>query len=61
MKNAYKEFDHDVEPFITDYVREILEEEREFNKDFEEKLFKETFKLIESAIGEDAWRYYKNG
>ena len=61
MKNAYKEFDHDVEPFITDYVREILEEEREFNKDFEEKLFKETFQLIESAIGEDAWQYYKNG
>jgi len=61
MKNAYKEFDHDVEPFITDYVREILEEEREFNKDFEEKLFKETFQFIKSAIGEDAWRYYKNG
>jgi len=61
MKNAYKEFDHDVEPFITDYVREILEEEREFNKDFEEKLFKETFQLIDSAIGEDAWRYYKSG
>lgn len=61
MKNAYKEFDHDVEPFITDYVREILEEERAFNKDFEEKLFKETFQLIEFAIGEDAWRYYKNG
>ncbi len=42
-------------------MREILEKEREFNKDFEEKLFKETFQLIESAIGEDAWRYYKNG
>jgi len=61
MKNAYKEFDHDVEPFITDYVREILEEEREFNKDYEEKLFKETFQRIKSAIGEDAWRYYKDG
>ena len=61
MKNAYKEFEHDVEPFITDYIREILEEEREFNKDYEEKLFKETFQLIDSAIGEDAWRYYKNG
>jgi hypothetical protein len=61
MKNAYREFDHDVEPFITDYVREILEEEIEFNKDYEEKLFRETFRLIDSAIGEDAWRYYKNG
>lgn len=61
MKNAYKEFDHDVEPFITDYIREILEEEIEFNKDYEEKLFKETFRNIKSAIGEDAWRYYKDG
>lgn len=61
MKNAYDEFEHDVEPFITDYVREIFEEERKFNKDYEEKLFKETFQHIESAIGEDAWRYYKNG
>ena len=61
MKNAYKEFDHDVEPFITDYIREILEEEIEFNKDYEEKLFKETFQHIKSAIGEDAWRYYKDG
>ncbi len=61
IKNAYDEFEHDVEPFITDYVREILEEEREFNKDYEEKLFKETFQHIESAISEDAWRYYKDG
>jgi len=61
MKNAYKEFDHDVEPFITDYVRAVLEEEREFNKDYEKTLFKETFKLVEPALGEDAWRYYKNG
>lgn len=61
MKNAYNEFEHDVEPFVTDYIREILEEEREFNKDYEEKVFKEAFQNIESSIGEDAWRYYKDG
>ena len=38
------EFEHDVEPFITDYIREVLEESREFNKDYEEKLFKELAK-----------------
>lgn len=61
MKNAYNEFEHDVEPFITDYIRDVLEKERDFNKDYEEKLFKETFQHIEIALGEDVWRYYKDG
>lgn len=61
MKNAYNEFEHDVEPFITDYIRDVLEKERDFNKDYEEKLFKETFQRIEIALGEDVWRYYKDG
>jgi len=61
MKNAYKEFDHDVEPFITDYVRQVLEEGREFNLDQEEKVFHATFKQIDLAMGEDAWRHWRNG
>lgn len=60
MKNAYDEFEHDVEPFITDYIRDILEEDREFNKDFEGKLFKATFQHISAALGEDAWRHFKD-
>lgn len=31
MKNAYEEFEHDVEPFVTDYIREILEDNKKFN------------------------------
>jgi len=61
MKNAYEEFEHDVEPFITDFIREVLEENREFNKDYEEKLFKETYELVGAAMGEDAWRHFRNG
>lgn len=61
MKNAYKEFEHDVEPFITDYVRDILEENREFNKEYEQKLFEDTFRHIGDVMGEDAWRYLKDG
>ena len=61
IKNAYDEFEHDVEPFITDYVRDVLEENREFSKDYEEALFKHTFQCVSSAIGEDAWRHYKDG
>ena len=61
MKNACDEFEHDVEPFITDYVRDVLEENREFNKDYEEPVFKQTFQCIASAIDEDAWRHFKDG
>ncbi len=61
IKNAYAEFEHDVEPFITDYVRDVLEENREFNKDYEEALFKQTFQCISAAIGEDAWRHFRDG
>lgn len=61
IKNAYEEFEHDVEPFITGYIRDVLEDEKEFDKDFEEKLFKETFKTISKAMGEDAWRHYRDG
>ena len=61
MKNAYKEFEHDVEPFITDCVREVLDGERTFDREREEQLFKETFDLTANALGEDAWRHYRDG
>jgi hypothetical protein len=61
MKNVYEEFEHDVEPFITEYIRGVLEETIEFNKDYEDKLFKETYQLIGAAMGEDAWRHFRDG
>ena len=61
MKNAYKEFEHDVEPFITDFIRQVLEEERDFNRDHEESIFKETFQCISNALKEDSWRHYRDG
>jgi hypothetical protein len=61
IKNAYKEFEHDVEPFITDFVREILEGGRDFDMSREEKVFKETFKLVGNALGEDSWRHFRDG
>ena len=61
IKNAYKEFDHDVEPFITDYVRQILEEGRSFRKDKEEETFQAAFKHVDLAMGGDAWRHYRDG
>ncbi len=61
MKNAYQEFDHDVEPFITDYVRQVLEKERTFDTATEEAIFKAAFKHIDLAMGEDAWRHCRDG
>jgi len=61
MKNAYEEFEHDVEPFITDFVRQVLEEERLFDRSQEDACFRETFQRIADALGEDAWRHYRNG
>jgi hypothetical protein len=61
MKNSYKEFDHDVEPFVTDYVRQVLEKEKAFETAREEEIFKETFKHVDLALGEDAWRHCRDG
>lgn len=61
MKNAYQEFEHDVEPFVTDFVRQIVQEERTFDREAEESCFRETFKRIANALGEDSWRHYRDG
>jgi hypothetical protein len=61
IKNAYKEFEHDVEPFITDFTRQVLEGDRPFYREKEEPLFKDTFQCIADALGEDSWRHYRNG
>ena len=61
MKNTYREFEHDVEPFVTDYVRAILEEERDFHTPDEECLFKKTFRVIASAMEDNSWRHVRNG
>ena len=61
LRNAYKEFEHDVEPFITDFVRQVLENERELDWKDEEESFKKTFKRVAEALGEDSWRHYRDG
>jgi hypothetical protein len=61
IKDAYLEFEHDVEPFITDFVRQVLEKERPFEYTVEEQLFRDTFQRIADAMGEDSWRHCRNG
>lgn len=61
MTNAFEEFEHDVEPFITDFVRQVVEKERELDMNHEGQLFKDAFQLIACALGEDSWRHYRDG
>lgn len=61
MKNAYEEFEHDVEPFITDFVRQVLDKERALDLTREESIFHETFERISDSLGEDSWRYCRDG
>jgi hypothetical protein len=61
LKNNYEKFDHDVEPFITSYVKEIVTGQRKFDRVPEKKIFNETFKAINGALGEDAFRHLQNG
>jgi hypothetical protein len=61
IKNAYREFDHDVEPFITDYFRDALDTPKGFDMVEEAQLFKATFNMVGRTMKENAWRHYRNG
>jgi len=61
LKNSMDGFINEVEPFITDYVRSVVNEESQFDMYQEEKIFRDTFSTIDSALGEDAWRHFRDG
>jgi Protein of unknown function DUF262 len=61
LKNNSDSFINEVEPFITDYMRKVVGKEVEFDKEKEDKAFRDTFKLIAECLGDDSWRHYKDG
>jgi hypothetical protein len=61
FKNNMDEFRHDVEPFITDYVHQVVRGDKPFDLESEASAFKTTMSLIGSALGADAWRHRRNG
>jgi hypothetical protein len=60
LKNDFESFRHHVEPFVTDYVHKIVNEDLPFDRLAEEDLFKRTFARINAALGEGAWKYIRN-
>ncbi len=61
LKNIFEEFEHEVDPFITEYARGIAENELSFDYEAEAVLFRNTFQVIADALGEDCWRHLRNG
>lgn len=61
LKNNADNFDHDVEPFITSYIKKVVRAEVPFDRETEQAIFERTFTLIAGALGEDSWRHNKDG
>lgn len=61
LKNNADNFDHDVEPFITSHIKRVIGGEVPFDRAEEQRIFEETFRLIYTALGEDAWRHNRDG
>ena len=61
LKNDLSSFDHDVEPFITEYVHKVVGKEVEFDRNAEADLFRRTIKAITEALGDDSWRHLREG
>ena len=61
LKNNAENFDHDVEPFITSYIKKVISAKVAFNMETEKSVFQQTFTLISDALGEDSWRHNKDG
>lgn len=61
LKNGLDDFHHEVESFITDFFREVVQGERAFDLERESEVFRETFRLIAAAMPNDIWRHYRSG
>lgn len=61
LKNDLESFNHDVEPFITEYVHKVVDKEASFDEKAEADLFRRTIKAITEALGGDSWRHLRDG
>lgn len=61
LKNDLDSFNHDVEPFITEYVHKVIDKEVEFDEEKESALFRRTIRSITDALASDSWRHLRDG
>ncbi|AOB32800.1 hypothetical protein AKI39_21760 [Bordetella sp. H567] len=57
LKNARDNFKHDVADFLTEYMEQVSdpEESRHFDFNEEKRVFDQTFKVLNAALGENAF------
>jgi hypothetical protein len=60
LKNNFENFDHDVEPFITSYMKKVAVGQQPFDTTAELIVFERTFAALANALGDDAWRHLTN-
>jgi hypothetical protein len=59
LKNGIEDFHHEVESFITDFFREVVNGERDFDIAQESQIFRDTFSALGAAMPLDLWRHYR--
>jgi hypothetical protein len=60
LKNNFEAFSHDVDPFITNYIRKIVSSKVPFDRDAEKSIFESTFAIAFAALGADAWKHLRD-
>lgn len=57
LKNAQNDFKHDVADFLTEYMEQVSDPEkpRPFDFDEEKRVFDKSFKVLDAALGENAF------
>lgn len=61
LKNDREQFRHGVEPFMTAYLRRVVDGHIELKEDAEADLFKRTINVIAGALEDGAWRNWRDG
>lgn len=59
LKNDIGNFRHDVDPFVTEYIHKIADQEVEFDQDAEAETFKRTIKAITGVLGDESWKNWR--
>jgi hypothetical protein len=65
FKNNLDEYVHDIDPFLTDYLERVTDQEAEDSLPFdyaqEERIFRKTFKVLADTIGARAFSRWVDG
>ncbi|SFK29551.1 DUF262 domain-containing protein [Brevibacillus centrosporus] len=61
FKNSRDDFRHDVGEFLTDFMRDVSEGQKQFDYNHERNVFEKTFLLLERILGNEIFCSYSRG